>query len=794
MPAVDTVDLSVLFPVITNVFDSPYWDEDEENLLGLLRYESLTLEQEEAINTIIDTRYQSYPTIICGPFGCGKTKTITVATKLISMSTYKTRVLIVTKTNSCANLYIELLEQHFDTLTMLRERRLKKNLIMYRHFGMKQSIFWNKRVNEYANIVNGEYQGVSFEELEQCTVVVTTTTACGKLIQWNDRRRSKSLFTHIFIDEAAQVIEPEACIALSLAGASTKIALAGDIHQSRPLVLSKYGKKYHLDQSLLERLEMLPEYETEELYKCKVNLVENFRSQHLIVEFLSELFYDNTLVANPPSLVGPTNFPALSFLHVNGDEQSLYGFPSYYNEEEAHLTMKALRKFVTGGVKVDKIAVLTTYKAQEYLLKEALKQEGSNCKRARHSRYDCIRANCINNRTIEYRKLESIQGREYDLIIVNTVRTVSEVPEDLSLEERLDLGLLDDVTQFNTILTRARGWVLVIGDVDCLTRVGGCSNVWSKYVEACEQVNGFFRTYMELEAFKMKIGDTKETKGPSLRIPKKEDIPKSKVSIASTAELPPLGPPEQENLKIPQDEVMPKSKVPIASTAELPPLGPPEQENLKIPQDEVITKSKVPIASTTELPPLGPPEQENLKIPQDEVITKSKVPIASTTELPPLGPPEQENLKIPQDEVMPKSKVPIASTAELPPLGPPEQVNTVDTFEVKLNLLQSYIATCQQELETLTDQNIIRSIHEQLQFTKITLEILERQRHLQGDTRRDNIPRMQTYTPMQYDGAAYSPAWNQIATPQLMQDMILPQGMLPPNQLFYSEGPQQNYF
>ena len=540
--ALDAFNLSVLFPVHKCIEKPLYWDED--HLLGLLDYEQLTVQQKIAVYSIIDSKYQNFPTIICGPFGCGKTKTLSVAAKLIAQAFYRARILIVTTTNSSANLYIELLRCYFDTLTMLREKQGNRR-IMYRHFTMTQKVHLNKEVNDFANIEYvGEgpdqvYKRINFFNLKQCTIVVTTITACTTLIPPQSHFESKSLFTHIFIDGAAQVIDPEACIALSLAGASTKIALAGDIHQSRPLALSKYGKKYNLDQSLLERLEMLPEYETEALYKCKVNLVENFRSQHLIVEFLSELFYDNTLVANPPSLVGPTNFPALSFLHVSGDEQSLHGFPSYYNEEEAQLTIIALRKFVSGGVNVDKIVVITTYKAQVKLIHEVLKQEDFKCRRMGHFEYDdqyCRNNNCINDRTIEVRNMEHIQGREYDLIIVNTVRTVSEVSEDLSLEERLNLGLLDDVAQFNTILTRARGWVLVIGDADCLTQVGECSNVWSKYVEACQQVNGFFRTCREFEAFKMKIGDTKKTNEPSLKIPKKKEVPKSKVPIASTEE------------------------------------------------------------------------------------------------------------------------------------------------------------------------------------------------------------------------------------------------------------------
>ena len=529
--ALDALTFQVLFPVHRKVEVPRYWDID--HLLGRLEYEEcLSDNQKNAVYSIINSNFQSFPTIICGPFGCGKTRTLMIAARLISRAFYDSNVLIVTKTNSSANIYIELLKNDFDTIKMLREKRGNKK-IMFRHFSMGRNINLDPSVEEFGNIENGVYKRIRFFELQKCSIVVTTLSALGSLIPPESRFKSKSLFSHIFIDEAAQVIEPEACIALSLAGANTKIALAGDIHQSRPLVLSKYGKMYNLDQSLLQRLEMLPEYEREPLYRCKVNLVENFRSQHTIVEFLSELFYEDSLIANPPSLVGPVNFPALSFLHVSGDEQSLHGFPSFYNEEEAQLTIKALRKFAEGGVCVDKIAVLTTYKAQVRLVSDMLKAEGTKCKIEEHSNmHYCRDNNCVNNGTIQVKNLEGIQGREFDLIIINTVRTLSEEPEDMSLEERLDLGLLDDVSQFNTILTRARGWVLVIGDSDCLTRVGGCSNVWSKYIQACKQVNGFFGTYREFEDFRMQIGNTRESKVASLKIPmKKAEITEGKASI-----------------------------------------------------------------------------------------------------------------------------------------------------------------------------------------------------------------------------------------------------------------------
>ncbi|KAI6658962.1 helicase with zinc finger domain-like [Oopsacas minuta] len=530
----DEVNLPVLFPIHRKV-EVPYaWDVD--HLLGLLDYEELSLQQKVAVYSIIDSKYQSFPTIISGPFGCGKTKTLCITTKLISRSFHGARILIVTKTNSSANLYIELLQTHFDTITMYREK-LGNKKIMFRHFSKSRSLQMDKEMRDFANIEDGTYKGIRFYELEACTIVITTLPALPSLLPPKSRYKSKSLFSHIFLDEAAQVIEPEACLALSFAGNKTKIALAGDVYQTKPLILSKYGKQYNLDESLLHRFELLPEYQTESLQKCKVELTENFRSQETIVQFLSDLFYDESLKANPPSLLGPTSYPALSFLHVSGDEQSLHGFPSFYNKEEAQLTILALKKFIAAGVKVEKIAVLTTYKAQVRFIIEALKEERASCSRMRHSKEQCIHMKCISTHNINVRNLEGVQGREYDLIIVNTVRTISEINEDMPIEDRVDLGLLDDVTQFNTILTRARGWVLVIGDMDCLLKVGECSYVWNKYVEACDNVNGLFRCAEEFDGFNMETNIPAKKLQPSIR--KEASTP---VTSKPNIKPPPLSP------------------------------------------------------------------------------------------------------------------------------------------------------------------------------------------------------------------------------------------------------------
>ena len=497
----ETLNEAILFPSSRQVQVPKHWDED--HLLSLLKSETLSKTQKTGVYSIINSEFISFPTIICGPFGCGKTKTLSVAAKLIAQHFQRSRILIVAKTNSCANLHVELLKRYFDTIGMLREKKSKKH-ILFRHFARKRKLLhYDRSVKDYTSFHGGLYERLPLHELEKCSIIVATTVGCSNIIHPKDRDKAKYLFTHIFIDEAAQLIEPEACIPLSLAGLDTKIALAGDVRQSRPLILSKQGRQFHLDQSLLERFDTL-EYQSEMPHECKINLTENYRSSKEIVNFLSELFYEGSLCANPPRLQGPTNFPSLSFLHVKGEEDRLHGFPSFYNEEEAEVTIRVLKKFANLGIRPSRITVLTTYRAQIRLINDALRKETTKCIDLGHYEYEtqyCKNNNCVNHRTIEVTNLETIQGRENDLIIVNTVRTTSNIPKDISLEERLDLGLLDDAAQFNTILTRARGWVVVIGDSDCVTNIGDCSNVWTKYVDACESNQGFFKSLEDFEDF-----------------------------------------------------------------------------------------------------------------------------------------------------------------------------------------------------------------------------------------------------------------------------------------------------
>ena len=158
---------TILFPTLRQIQKPEQWDE--HHLLRLLNYEILTTTQKEAVHSIIKSKYTSIPTIICGPFGCGKTKTLAIAAKLIALTFHNSRILIATRANSCANLYVDLLAEYFDGIEMLDDKRSRRPKL-YRHFAATRNTHWNKKTHTFTNIQDGAYKRLPLKELKRCSI------------------------------------------------------------------------------------------------------------------------------------------------------------------------------------------------------------------------------------------------------------------------------------------------------------------------------------------------------------------------------------------------------------------------------------------------------------------------------------------------------------------------------------------------------------------------------------------------------------------------------------------------
>lgn len=161
-------------------------------------------------------------------------------------------------------------------------------------------------------------------------IIVTTSSHAGIIF---NEEIPQNHFTHLFIDEAAQVTEPESLIPITLVarGGEAVIVLAGDHKQLGPVVFEPNAKKARLDRSLMERLmQNLNVYQRNDKYieygsydpKFVVKLVNNYRSDQRIMAIPSKMFYDNELVfktSTDEKLLQDIGYHSpLVFLGVNG--------------------------------------------------------------------------------------------------------------------------------------------------------------------------------------------------------------------------------------------------------------------------------------------------------------------------------------------------------------------------------------------------------------------------------------------------------------------------------------------
>ena len=477
--SVDELDLSILF---RNLDTSSMNIKIDQVLYSDLDRLNVSREQTNAVYSIVDAQLRKIPTLISGPFGCGKTETLVAATKFLVTSYPDVRILIVTRNHSCADIYIEKLNSLCHSMSLLSSNS-KKKPVLFRFMPTDINVRLDNRsvATPFCKIESHAYQMPTPEEFLKCNIVVSTSISSFELHPLRKQVKVPLLFTHIFIDESAQIIEPETCIPLVLASAETKIVFAGDIYQTRPLILSEFGRRFNLDKTLFERLYKATSINNNQDSLCKFNLLDNYRCPDLVVRFLSNIFYEGKLRPHPPAVSGPTNFPAISFVNVTGEECRAASSPSYFNKAEAEQVIRQIKLFVGEGINSRQIAVLSTYGAQNQLIRSYCKKELG------------VFINVTN--------LEGVQGREYDVVIISIVRTVTALETGLGLEDVVDLGLLDDVTQFNTILSRVRGWVMVVGSSETLRNVGSCCTVWKQYIEECVRLHSFFEDETTAEEY-----------------------------------------------------------------------------------------------------------------------------------------------------------------------------------------------------------------------------------------------------------------------------------------------------
>ncbi|HLT71764.1 MAG TPA: AAA domain-containing protein, partial [Cyclobacteriaceae bacterium] len=270
----------------------------------------------------------------------------------------------------------------------------------------------------------------------------------------------------VFIDEAAQALEPACWIPIIRAG---RVVFAGDHCQLPPTIKSREAASAGLATTLFEKcIQRQPATAT--------MLQVQYRMHEDIMEFPSRYFYDSNLVADE-SVRQATLIPGaqpVEFIDTAGcgfDEAQDPETLSRYNEEEASLVIRQVEQLLeTIGASENphSLGIITPYRAQVDRLTKLMEQSPW---------YEDIKS------LITINTVDAFQGQERDIIVLGFVRS----------NDRGEVGFLGDIRRTNVAMTRARKKLIMIGDSATL----GAHPFYSELVEYVQH-KGFYKSAWEL--------------------------------------------------------------------------------------------------------------------------------------------------------------------------------------------------------------------------------------------------------------------------------------------------------
>ena len=288
------------------------------------------------------------------------------------------------------------------------------------------------------------------EDVLESVQVITST-----LVGASNRNIRHLVFETVFIDEAAQALEPACWIPIAK---GERVILAGDHHQLPPTVKSEKAAREGLRETLFEKcIKRQP--------TTGRMLTVQYRMHEQIMTFSSEQFYGGQLEAHQsvrhagleaynasftPDL--PVEFidtAGLGYLEITIPESR-----STANPEEAELLLKRLAQLLEPHIQCSQaeheqdlltIGVIAPYRAQINCLLDAIEEND-----------DLYRL--LQQRMLSVGTVDSYQGQERDIIAISLTRS----------NNHGDIGFLSDIRRMNVGMTRARRKLLLVGDSSTL--------------------------------------------------------------------------------------------------------------------------------------------------------------------------------------------------------------------------------------------------------------------------------------------------------------------------------------
>lgn len=467
---VDTTSYRVMLDALSSAIksDNQHFIHIRDTLLGTnppsfrqmpkISFPWLNISQQDAVQRVTEAREVA---IVHGPPGTGKTTTLVEA--IIETLQHETQILVCAPSNAAVDwICCQLSQRGVPILRIGNPLRMSTDMLdcsyerRYAAHPDYAELWGIRKILHQESDKHGKSHGrqtsmaklrdrateleirIQYDLFDQARVVACTLIGAAHHIL--ERRH----FSTLFIDEAAQALEP-ACWAAILK--ADRVIFSGDHQQLPPTVKCPEAARGGLAQTLMQKVaEAKPE--------CVSLLTVQYRMHQNIMAFPSRWFYHSHLTAAPEvahRLVSPIDTPLLwldtSQCHFGEKESHTF---SRINAEEARLLVHTLRDYIE-TIGLERIqnehvsfGIISPYRAQIRLIKRLLKWQ----KFFRSLRQQ-----------ISVNSVDGFQGQERDVIVISMVRD----------NDQGSIGFLQDLRRMNVAITRARMKLIILGNAETLS-------------------------------------------------------------------------------------------------------------------------------------------------------------------------------------------------------------------------------------------------------------------------------------------------------------------------------------
>lgn len=428
-----------------------------------IRFPWLNRSQEEAVNRVLHAKDVA---VVHGPPGTGKTTTLVEA--IYETLHRESQVLVCAQSNMAVDCIAEKLidrgvnvlrignpaKVNDKMLSFTYERRFESHPDYPQLWSIRQAIrqLYEQRrkkissENFHQKINSLKDRATELEIRINESLFAQARVIASTLVGSNHGLLDRIRFGTLFIDEAAQALEPACWIAIRKAD---RVILAGDHCQLPPTIKNPEAMRNGLGTTLMQSL-VRKHPEAVSLLRMQ------YRMNDDIMRFSSEWFYEGKVVSAPEVryrsiLDFDTPIEWINTENMESSEHYINEGVGRINESEAELCVMQLKQYIERIGKVRflderiDIGLISPYKAQTRYLRKLIKQD---------SFFKPFR------QFITINTVDGFQGQERDVIMISLVRANDEG----------NIGFLSDLRRMNVAITRARMKLIILGDASTLCR------------------------------------------------------------------------------------------------------------------------------------------------------------------------------------------------------------------------------------------------------------------------------------------------------------------------------------